>query len=173
MTRPSTFLLGAALLSTLVLASDAAASSPGAKTSQSAPTPTAAERADRALGTVEVRAIQVQRWLREARSHENAPRIRCLDRLLSQAHAVERQARVEERRVGRAAERGAREVVGRGLARLELFEKRSRFVVEEAYWCGKKRSRRVKVPTGYRVRVIKPKLPNVSTAPSSKAAAWR
>lgn len=173
MTRPSTSLLGAALLSTLLLAGDALASSPRAEPSQSAPPPTATERADRALGTIEVRSIRVQRWLREARSHQDAARTRCLDRLLSQAHAVERQARVETKRVSHAAEHGVEAAVGRGLKRLELFEERSRVIADEAYWCGKKRSRRPKVPTGYRVRVIKPKLPPLSTTLGSDAAAWR
>lgn len=173
MTRGSISLWGAALLSTLLLAGDAVASSPGQEASERAPTPTATERADHAVGTIEVRSIRVQQWLREARAHQNAPRTRCLDRLLSQAHAVERQARVEERRVGFAEKRGAKEVVGLGLMRLSLLDERSRLVADEAYWCGKKRSRRPKVPTGYRVRVIKPKLPVVTIAPSSQAAARR
>ncbi|HHH31377.1 MAG TPA: hypothetical protein ENK57_23935 [Polyangiaceae bacterium] len=173
MTRGSHLISRAALLSTLLLVSDAVASSPAAGASNGAPPPTAIERADIALGGIEVRSIRVQRWLGEARAEKNLPRARCLDRLLSQAHAVERRARIEMRRVSSAAERGAEAAAGRSLTRLDLLGERSRSIAEEAYWCGKKRSRRPKAPTGYWVRVIRPRLPNQSVRPSSDAAAWR
>jgi cell division septum initiation protein DivIVA len=164
MKRGSAHLLAALLSTCLVLAGgDAIASPSTGATSTSARSQSthvaAKQKAAEIAGQATLRSDRIHNWLREARAERRLIRARCVDRLLSQAHAVERQAHLEER-----ATRRSRAHVAMHLSRLVRMEERSRRIAEEAYWCGKKRSQRTRMPTTYQVRVDKPRLPTPTYA---------
>lgn len=176
----------AALLSILALpASGDAVASPAdenaseQEASERPKTLSAIVQADDQLSVATQRSRRVQQWLRQARAEKNEPRVRCLDRKLSQAHAIERGARRERDAIARSARRSPstprqREWLALHQRRLELFVERSGAVADDAYWCGRQAHRQVKLPTTYRVRVIRPPLPSADrVTPSSNAAAWR
>jgi len=108
-----------------------------------------------------LRSDHVFRWLRKARAEGDHRRARCLDRKVSEAHAVERLGRKELGAVRRAV-RAGKEGYAHHLARLQRFADRSNQVMAAAHRCGQKVSRRQRLPTVYRVRMVEPELPPVS-----------
>ncbi len=107
-----------------------------------------------------LRSDHVFRWLRVARGQRDLRRSRCLDRKLSETHAVERQGRIELRAIRRAAKLGV-DTFAPHLIRLKRFAARSNELMASAHRCGQKVSRRQRLPTTYRVRVVEPRLPKV------------
>jgi hypothetical protein len=94
---------------------------------------------------------RIQNWLRESRGKRQAARSRCLDPLLSQAHAGERQGQTELAALEQLPDGEARE---RRILRLDYIVNRSRQILTEANACGKRVSKRTRVPTTYRVRLL-------------------
>jgi hypothetical protein len=113
------------------------------------------QRAKLAIDTMSLRSNRVHRQLRDARARKQTARTRCLDGMLSQIHAVERQARLQLGALHATASHLDR---GR-LKRLRTLSTRSQQLVVEASRCGKPYSSRQRVKTSYTVRVLAPKLP--------------
>jgi hypothetical protein len=105
-----------------------------------------------------LRSDHIFRWLRVARGQGDLRRSRCLDRKVSEAHAVERQGREELAAIRRAVKQGG-EPYGHHLARLQRFANRSNQLMAAAHRCGQQVSRRLRLPTTYRVKMLEPKLP--------------
>jgi hypothetical protein len=117
--------------------------------------------ADEAVAVMALRGDHVQRWLGEARAKGQKRRAACLDDMLSQVHAVERLARDELGWMTRAQIRGAEvELFPPRLARVAVYTQRSQGLLGEAQACGGKVSRRQRMPTGYEVRRVEPRLPD-------------
>ncbi|MBW2455091.1 MAG: hypothetical protein JRI68_11300 [Deltaproteobacteria bacterium] len=108
-----------------------------------------------------LRSDHIFRWLRVARGNKDLPRSRCLDRKVSEAHAAERQGRQALAAIRGAVRQGAAGYAHH-LARLQRFADRSNQLMAAAHRCGQKVSRRQRLPTTYRVRMVEPKLPPVN-----------
>ena len=106
-----------------------------------------------------IRSDRVHTWLRQARAQRKDARARCLDRMLSQVHAVERQLREEAAAIKARAARPEASL-DQNEARMAILEARSRGLAADAYWCGRERSRRPKGPTTTKVKVTRPNLPD-------------
>jgi hypothetical protein len=118
----------------------------------------ALETARAQVSWMSLRSDHIFRWLRVARGQGNARRSRCLDGKLSEAHAVERQGRNELKAIQRSAKLGS-DRFGPSLTRLRRFATRSNQLMASAHRCGQKVSRRRRLPTEYRVRMVAPPLP--------------
>ena len=116
------------------------------------------------LSWMSLRSDHIFRWLRVARGQGDFRRSRCLDRKVSEAHAVERLGRQELQAIRRAAKQGDGHY-GHHLARLQRFGDRSNQLMAAAHRCGQKVSRRQRLPTTYRVKVIPPQLPRETQLP--------
>jgi hypothetical protein len=107
------------------------------------------------IDAMSLRSDNVHRLLRKARATKHGVRSRCLDGMLSQIHATERQALLELS----ALEATRSRVVLTRLARLQTLSTRSKQLAIEASRCGKRYSKRQRVKSGYTVRVVAPRLP--------------
>ena len=114
-------------------------------------------RARDALAATGLRSDQIQRWLGEARRARDGQRAQCLHRVLSQAHAAERDL---DATLG-AAEQAASDPGSFELhrERLRVVGLRSEALLGEASTCGRAPPRRASVPTSYEVRMKAPPLP--------------
>jgi hypothetical protein len=121
----------------------------------------AIERGHQLVDAMSMRSERVHRLLRDARRRRHAAVARCLDGKLSEAHAMERQALRELARLSSATQ--ASRSPAPHAARLAAFAERSEAVVAEANNCGSKARRRARLPTGYSVRMIAPRLPPLET----------
>jgi hypothetical protein len=88
------------------------------------------------VGQVQMRSDQVQEWLRAARRARYRERSSCLDDLLSQSHAVEREADVAKLAATKAVDQSDAHGVLRELVHLYVYDQRSRTLLEDAQWCG-------------------------------------
>ena len=122
----------------------------GSRESEHARNDSAVRRASEAVASLSLRADRVHVWLREARNRRQTARSRCLDPLLSQAHAVERQGAIELALL----ERAQPNELGAHMQRIGNIVARSRQILAQANVCGKVVSRRVRAPTQYRVRLL-------------------
>lgn len=107
-----------------------------------------------------IRADTVQRLLRDSRLLRDDARATCLDEALSQLHAVERQAVAAEALIRDAALAGSDRRIGAQMARMQVLSERSRLGLAKAESCGREVSERVRMRTGYTVRVFAPSLPD-------------
>jgi hypothetical protein len=145
---------------------------PASSSARAAAVPTPAEarrhpivrRAEDLVDLLSLRAAQVQLWLRDARSSQDPKRTRCLDKLLSQTHALERQGDHERRSIEGLMLRGEAWATAPRLQRLAIFSQRSSDLLAEAGECGRQVSRHVRMPTGYQVRSSTPRLPDPERA---------
>lgn len=122
----------------------------GARENEHARSDSEVRRAREAVASLSIRADRVHLWLREARNRRQTARSRCLDPLLSEMHAIERQGALELA----VLERAEQNELGAHLQRIDNIVARSRQVVAKANVCGKVVSRRVRAPTQYRVRLL-------------------
>jgi hypothetical protein len=112
-----------------------------------APLPTGAsldERLDRArqiTDRLRVRSDRVQRSLRDARRAQYGLQTSCLDDLLSQLHAAERDGMAATKAVRAAASKEDARTVDREVSRLMVLEERSRILVHTARSCGQVKRR--------------------------------
>ncbi|HHH10922.1 MAG TPA: hypothetical protein ENK23_02460 [Sorangium sp.] len=116
------------------------------------------EQADVVVSGIRRRGDDIHRRLRDARSHRNTKRGRCLDGKLTQIHALERNAK-HEHGLLRAALRRRAGSVGWRLTRLRAMARRGKELSAEANHCGAALRRRRARGEGYRVRVLRPALP--------------
>jgi hypothetical protein len=151
-----------------------AAAAPTAKRQKLA-APASYDQAAAWVSNMSIRSDQVRKLLMKARGNQQLTQVRCLDGLLSQAHAVERLGRRTQRSIELALARGLRQRAEAHGARLAVYESRSQGLLEEANHCVTPVSRRVRVPSGYTVRVIPPRLPpspEVSRRFGADASVW-
>ena len=82
---------------------------------------------------------------------------------------------VEERRIRTALAKGHTHAAQARFSRLKIYQERSRLLYEEARVCASPISRRIRMETGYRVRIIKPALPPEKKTSRSKVRIrrWR
>jgi hypothetical protein len=154
-------LLCAALILTCAVAWGDTAHEEGAKvtTLVDAKQHTNVRRAGVLVSRMAMRSGHVHKWLRKARGSTHVKRARCLDRMLSQVHALERLGAIEQQEILAAVTVGHATMADARLMRLGVFETRSKILLSEANVCGKARSRRQRMRTSYRVTLHKPKLP--------------
>ena len=88
------------------------------------------------VGQVQMRSDQVQEWLRASRQARYRERSSCLDDLLSQSHAVEREAELAKLAASKAVDQSDAHGVLRELVHLYVYDQRSRTLLEDAQWCG-------------------------------------
>jgi hypothetical protein len=88
------------------------------------------------LSQVQMRSDQVQEWLRASRRSRYRERSSCLDDLLSQSHAVEREAEIAKLAAAKAVEQSDAHGVLRELVHMYVYDQRSRTLLEDAQWCG-------------------------------------
>ena len=135
------------------------------------------QRADDLASWVGIRAEQAQRLLRDSRVNRDDARAICLDEILSQLHAIERQSLVTEAQIREAAAADSDRRIGAHMSRMQVLSERSRQLVAKAEACGKNISRRVRMPTGYSVKMFAPSLPEDEivriTAPATPPQRWR
>ena len=106
-----------------------------------------------------VRSDSVQQHLWEARFRRETERMQCLDRRLSQLHAIERSGRSSQLAVEAAVR--ADGLTGSHMVRLVHLHDASRRHLRAAEQCGQSVSKRVRLPTRYTVRVVRePVLPD-------------
>ena len=122
-------------------------------------------RATDMVDLLSLRADRVQLWLRDARGQQDRARSRCLDRVLSQSHALERQGDYERGAIATAVLRGEAWATAPRLQRLAVFFARSDTLLEAADDCGRQVSRTMPMPTRYQVRTTKPQLPDPERPP--------
>ena len=113
-------------------------------------------RAEWLLVHVALRSDRIHKWLRRARQRSAFRRARCIDRILTQAHAVERQGQEARRQAQRAAKRGQRHEFAQPMARLWVCSQRSRALIRIAHACSANGGRPKHHPSTYRLRIIKP-----------------
>ncbi len=143
-----------------VLSSGVARAETGAEaTTAAAPHPLLREAAD-TMHHMGMRSDHIRRQLMKARGSHDDKRARCLDDKLSQAHALERMAADEHARLRAALSGGHQAAADARSARLAAYADASRRVLQEARACSGV-SKRVRMPTTYRVRMIAPPLPPV------------
>jgi hypothetical protein len=87
------------------------------------------------------RSDHVQQLLRSARRARYHERVACLDDMLSQAHAVERDAEQSIHTASKAAERDDSYGVERELVHLWIYDLRSRGLLLNAEQCGSEQAR--------------------------------
>jgi len=122
---------------------------PSAQPEQSAPVtvedglprqPTLLERqviaAQEGVDELRFRSDHVQQLLRSARHARFQERVECLDDMLSQAHAVERDADHAIHTASQSAEKDDSYAVERELVHLWIYDLRSRTIALEADQCG-------------------------------------
>lgn len=168
MRPPIRTLLGCAAigLSTLASVAEAApvASSGAARAQASrAPNPSSGLQVmQRHVQRMGWRSATTQRWLRLARSRHQWAKARCLDRLLSQLHAIERLATAEHGRLTARVDDAQRSDaildLRPDLARFDNWSRRSEALFARAGACGR---RTYAWAPGTSVRVIRPRLPSV------------
>jgi hypothetical protein len=96
----------------------------------------AAARADDLVGWMALRSDAVHALLREARVRREESRAECLDAMLDQAHAAERQAGDINVELQRAAAEGDDQVMGNHMLRLRVLAERSRELLHQSRKCG-------------------------------------
>lgn len=136
------------------------------------PSPAArARKARQVSDAIRLRSDQVHRWLRAARLSRQHQRGRCLDDLLSQAHAVERLADQSQRAMLGASRRHDGHRLRRESSRLRVYETRSQVLIRKAQACGKPAARAHRRGQNvHEVRTRRPRLPGDSARyPSSSA----
>jgi hypothetical protein len=97
--------------------------------------------ADELVGGMRLRSDQVQEWLRAARRAGYRDRSICLNDMLSQSHALEREADLAQHSAEKAVEQNDGHSVLRELVHLYVYDQRSRVLVNDAQWCGVARRR--------------------------------
>jgi len=93
------------------------------------------------VGGMRLRSDQVQEWLRAARRAGYRDRSSCLNDMLSQSHALEREADLAQHNAEKAVEQNDAHSVLRELVHLYVYDQRSRVLVNDAQWCGVARRR--------------------------------
>lgn len=160
-------LLVAAVLSSGVAQADAAV------TAEQARRHPLVRRAADAVYQTGMRSDHIRRQLMRARGSKDGKRARCLDDKLSQAHAVERLTAREQSAIMAALLGGRLSAAEARSARVEAYETRSKLILQQAHACSGV-SKRVRMPTTYRVRMIAPPLPPerpVTTRPCRRLCA--
>jgi hypothetical protein len=77
--------------------------------------------------------------------------------MLSQAHAVERMGHAELAAIERLIRNQRQDRLDSRLIRVAYYAARSARILNKAQQCGKKRSKRARTPSYYRVTVIPPR----------------
>ncbi len=119
----------------------------------------AVKRARAFTGWMAFRSHQTHTMLRKARSKKRTRLAGCLNDKLTQLHAIERVGHRDRRAIEAAVRIDG--LTGHHMVHLVGLHDASQAVFVAASECGKKVSRRVRLPTAYRVRVFKPTLPAV------------
>jgi hypothetical protein len=131
-------------------------------------------RAADLVDLLSLRADRVQLWLRDARGQQDRGRSQCLDRLLSQSHALERQGDYEREAIENDVLRGEAWATAPRLQRLAVFFARSAELLDQANDCGRQVSRQVRMPTRYQVHMTRPQLPDPElTQPEARRSQTR
>jgi hypothetical protein len=99
-------------------------------------------RARSMLQQMTLRSDQIHILLRYARRARKQRASRCLDKMLNQAHAMERMGDSDFEALERAVEIRDDRTASQHLVRLERFDERSRFVRHEASSCGVRLTKR-------------------------------
>lgn len=113
-----------------------------------------------------IRSDSVHQSLWEARFRRDTARMQCLDRRLSQLHAIERSGRSSQLAVEAAVRADA--LTGPHMVRLVNLHDASRRHLRAAERCGRQVSERARLPTRYTVRVthepVLPEAPRLDSA---------
>ena len=94
------------------------------------------QRGEALTRNMALRSDRIHDMLRFARKARKRKASRCLNGKLNQAHAMERMGDEDYIQLRRAASQGDAQTVSQRYARLERFDERSHFIMNEANGCG-------------------------------------